>query len=59
MFVDSNGLENAILNLAVNARDAMPESGGLTIATGNTIPPNEAADDGAGPIGACRRDRNS
>ena len=33
--VDPDQLELAILNLCINARDAMPESGTLTLSTRN------------------------
>ena len=59
---DPNQLENAILNLAVNARDAMPEGGKLTIETANAhldeTMPREHADVLARPVRADRGHRH-
>jgi len=49
--IDPNQLENALLNLCINARDAMPEGGQLTIETGNKWIDVRAAQDHDLPAG--------
>ncbi|WP_448650407.1 ATP-binding protein [Pseudomonas fluorescens] len=42
-FVDASQLENALLNLCINARDAMPEGGRITLQTANRWLDHDAA----------------
>jgi PAS domain S-box-containing protein len=49
--VDPNQLENAVLNLCINARDAMPGGGKLTIETGNKWIDERAARQHDLPVG--------
>jgi len=61
--VDANQLENALLNLCINARDAMPDGGKVTIETGNRwLDARTARDHGLQPgqyVSVCVSDTGS
>src|SRR5690606_19392239 len=44
VFVDATQLESALLNLAINARDAMPRGGQLTLRTAPVNVPRDQAE---------------
>ena len=51
VLVDPSQLENALLNLCINARDAMPDGGRLSIATKNASLAHGPAGDRDRPVG--------
>jgi PAS domain S-box-containing protein len=53
VLIDPNQLESAVLNLAINARDAMPGGGVLSITTRNAWLDEAAAAESGMPSGGC------